>query len=327
MKKFMTDLHWLILPLVVSCLIIPAHNTFAESYPTRPVSLICAYGPGGRQDTVARIVADRLDKYLGQRIVVVNKPGGGGMLGFKELAASKPDGYTLGIYSDAVIAMQYTTTTPTKLKDYDPICVVSEDPSVLAVSIKSGWKNINELIKFAQKNPGEVKMGITPGGASHLHAAAFVGAAQIEVTYVPFKGGGDKIVAVAGGHVDACMDVIGPLKALAEGGKIRLLGITSAERSPLSKEIPTMKEQGLDFVIGGFVGISGPKGLSPQVLNTLEKALAKTTQDKEIKDRMEKVAMGLNYINRKDLLAKIAKDDIVLKKLIKDLGLYVAPQQ
>jgi tripartite-type tricarboxylate transporter receptor subunit TctC len=222
--------------------------------------------------------------------------------------------------------MQYTTTTPTRLKDYDPICIVSEDPSVLAVSIKSGWKNINDLIKYAQKNPGEVKMGITPGGASHLHAAAFVGAAKIDVTYVPFKGGGDKIVSVAGGHVDACMDVIGPLKALAEGGKIRLLGITSAERSPLSKEIPTIKEQGLDFVIGGFIGIAGPKGLPPQTMSILEKAFAKTVQDPEIKDRMEKVSMNLRYWNRKDFVAKVAKDDVVLKKLIKDLGLYVAPQ-
>jgi tripartite-type tricarboxylate transporter receptor subunit TctC len=321
MKKLMAYV------LIVSSLMISAHLAFAENYPARPVSLICAYGPGGRQDVVARIVADKLDKYLGQRVVVVNKPGGGGVLGFKELAAAKPDGYTIGIYSDAVIAMQYTTTTPTNLKDYDPLGIVSEDPSVLAVSIKSGWKNINDLIKYAQNNPGEVKMGITPGGASHLHAAAFVGAAKIQVTYVPFKGGGDKIVAVAGGHVDACMDVIGPLKALADGGKIRLIGITSQERSPLSTEIFTMKEQGLDFVIGGFVGIAGPKGMPAQVLGTLEKSLAKTAQDKDIKDRMEKVSMGLKYMNRKNFLEKIARDDIVLKKLIKDLGLYVAPQK
>ena len=148
MKRFSVVLKWFCLPLFILSLVLFVPVVYGQNYPVKPITLIVPYAPGGRTDTVARIVADKLDQYLGQRIIAANRSGAGGVLGEKELTNSKPDGYTISIFSSGTIALQYTVPTPVDLKDYDLVCLVNEDPAALAVSMKSGWKNINDLISL-----------------------------------------------------------------------------------------------------------------------------------------------------------------------------------
>lgn len=326
MKKRLAFLKVPMFLLVVS-LLFPFSMSYGQEYPSKSIELIVPFDPGGRSDLVGRIVAESIEKYLNQRVIVINKPGAGGVLGAKYVAQSKPDGYTIGFFSNGVVTTQYTMVTPTDLKEYDPVSLVNADPAALAVAIKTGWKRVDEMIKFAQKNPGVVTMGMTPGASSHLFAAFFAKTANIEVKYVPFKGGKEKNVAVAGGHVDAAMDAVGPLKPLADAGKLLILGITGDERDPLYKEIPTLKEQGMDCVIGSWQGIFAPKGVPPRILDILDRAATRMIQDKGFKDRMNKVEMGIKYLNRDSFVKFLEKEDVIQKKLVQEVGLYASPHK
>lgn len=315
------NLVFLIAAVLMSALLGPIPESRGQEYPSKSIELIVPYNPGGRSDLVGRIVAERLEQVLKQKVIVVNKAGAGGVLGAKYVAQAKPDGYTIGFFSNGVVTSQYTVATPTNLKEYDPVAMVNQDPAALAVANKTGWKNAPDMVQHAQKNPGVVMMGVTPGASSHLFAAFFANSANIKVKYVPFKGGMEKDVAVAGGHVDACMDAVGPFKPLADAGKLRILGITGAERNPLYREIPTLKEQGLDCVIGSWQGIFAPRGLPPAALEVLDRAAAQMVQDEGFKERMGKVQMGIKHLNRSEFLKFLEKDDVIQRELVQAIGL------
>ena len=304
-----------------------APGVIAQTYPTKAVSFIVPFPAGGRTDLTARVVTQFLERHLGAPAVVVNKAGAGGVLGAKEVSRARPDGYTLGFLSTGVLTAQYTVPTPTDLKDYELVAVVNVDPAAIAVSAQGPWKTIRELVAFARGNPGKVRFGAQLGASAHVFAAAFVKAAGIRVTYVPFKGDADAAVAVAGGHVEAHVGVPVAYKALVEAGKIRILGVAADKRAPLYKDIPTWKEQGLDVVITSFHGVFAPRGTPPEVLKVLEAAIEKTMREKDLTDKMETSGLGVVYLGRKDAAAYVAQQDTVYRTLIQELGMMVAPKK
>ena len=166
------------------------------------VNFIVPFPPGGRTDLTARLVTQHLAKHLGQSAVVVNKPGAGGVLGAKEVAGAAPDGYTLGIFSTAVVTAQYTVPTPTDLKDYAAIAVVNVDPMALAVKFEAPWKTLKELVAHGSRNPGKLRIATIPGASGQIFAASFASAAKLQAIYVPFKGDSDGAASLAGGHID-----------------------------------------------------------------------------------------------------------------------------
>lgn len=297
---------------------------FAQSYPTKAVTFIIPYPPGGRTDLTARVVAQFLKADLGQPVVVVNKAGAGGVLGAKEVATSEPNGYTLGFFSTGFLTAQYTVPTPTNGKDYELVALINMDPAGVATSAKTPWKTIEEVVAFGRKNPGKLRAGINPGGSAEIYAAAFVKAAGLDVLYVPFKGGSERGVALAGGHIDLDFDTIAPMKALADAGKIRILGVASETRDELYKNIPTLKEQGVDLVIGSWHGIFAPKGTSQTFIKTLNKALEKTSKNPQFVEQMSKTLLGIRYMNQSDFKKFFEAQDKMYKKIIEDLGLLVS---
>lgn len=298
----------------------------AQGYPAKAVNLIVPYPPGGRTDLTARVVAQYLKEDLGQPVVVVNKAGASGVLGAKEVATSQPDGYTLGFFSTGFLTAQYTVPTPTNVKDYELVALINMDPAGVACSAKTPWKTIGEVVAYGKKNPGKIRAGINPGGSAQIYGAAFVEAAGLEVLYVPFKGGSERSTALAGGHIDIDFDTIAPMKALADAEKIRILGIASEQRNELYKDIPTLKEHGIDLVIGSWHGIYAPKGTSGAVIATLNKALEKTSKNPQFVDQMSKTLLGVRYMNQGEFKKFFEVQDRVFKKIIKDLGLLVSNQ-
>ncbi|MGH9254207.1 MAG: Bug family tripartite tricarboxylate transporter substrate binding protein, partial [Vicinamibacterales bacterium] len=180
---------------------------FAQAYPTKPLSLIVPWPPGGRTDLTARIVAHHLQNHLGQPVVVINKPGAGGVLGAKEVAQAAPDGYTLGFFSPSVVSTQYTVPTPTDLADYAAIGVVNVDPAAIAVKYDARWKTLAELVEYGQRSDKKLRVGMAAGASTHIFAAGFLKAARIQAIYVPFKGEADTVAALAGGHIDVQLAV------------------------------------------------------------------------------------------------------------------------
>lgn len=304
-----------------------AAGAWAAAYPTKPVTFIVPFPPGGRTDLTARLVAQHLERHLGAPAAIVNKAGAGGVLGAKEVSQARPDGYTLGFFSTAVVTAQYTVPTPTDLKDYEVVSVVNVDPAALAVQEKGPWKTLAELIDYGKKNPGKIRLGMIPGASAQVFAGGFARGARIQVTYVPFKGDAPGAVALAGGHIDAHVAVPVSYKSLVDAQKVRIVGVAADKRSPLYPDIPTWKEQGVDAVIASFHAVFAPKGTPAAVLASVEAALDKTMKEPEVQDQMAKVGLGVVYLNRQDAAAFLAQQDATYRALIEELGMMVAPKK
>lgn len=309
--------------LLASIAMLVADFAQPANYPVKPVNLVVPFPAGGRTDLTARLIAQFLHKHLGQPVVVVNKPGAGGVLGAKEVAQAQPDGYTLGLFSTAVVTAQYTVPTPTDLKDYAAVSIVNVDPAALAVKFDAPWKTLAELADYGRKNPGKVQIGMIPGASAQIFAGGFAKAARMQAVYVPFKGDADGVVALAGGHIDAHVAVPVSYKALAEARKVRILGVAADARSALYQGIPTFKENGVDLVIGSFHAVFAPKAASGDILAALAGALEKTMKEPELNAKMSAAGLGVVYLNRQDTAAFIAQQDATYKSLIKELGMMV----
>lgn len=298
-----------------------ASDSFGQGYPTKSVSVVVPFPPGGRTDLTARVVAQYLPKYLGQPVVVVNKPGAGGVLGAKEVTTAAPDGYTLGFFSTAVVTAQYTVPTPTNLNDYVAISVVNIDPMALAVKYDAQWKSLADLVSYGRQNPGKLRVGMIPGASAQIFAGGFANAAKVKVVYIPFKGDADGVAALAGGHIDAHVAVPVSYKSLAEAKKVRILAVAAETRSPLYNDIPTFRENGVGLVIGSFHIVFAPKGTPAGIQTKLAEALAKTMKEPELDRQMSLTNIGVAYMNQKDTARFLGQQDELYRRLIDDLGM------
>jgi tripartite-type tricarboxylate transporter receptor subunit TctC len=315
MLAAIAGLVWLLSPLCA----------LAQGYPSKAVSLIVPYPAGGRTDLTGRAVAQFLKDELGQTVVVVNKPGASGVLGAKEVAAANADGYTLGFFSTGFLTTQYTVPTPTHAKDYEFVGLINFDPAAVAASSAKGWKTLAEVVAAAKAKPKSLRVGINPGSSAHIFAAAFCDAAGIEAVFVPFRGGSERAAAIGGGHIDLDFDIVAAMKSMRDAGKLRILAIASREREALYKDLPTMREQGVDLAIHSWHGVFAPKGTPPQVLATLERSLEKLAQRREFIDQMATQLLGVRYMSRAQFARFFAEQDAQFKPLIEKLGLMVEP--
>ncbi|MGH9254208.1 MAG: tripartite tricarboxylate transporter substrate binding protein [Vicinamibacterales bacterium] len=311
---------------VFLALLLPMCTTHA-AYPEKAVTFVVPFPPGGRTDLTARLVTQHLPKHLGQAAVVVNKPGAGGVLGAKEVAGAAPDGYTLGIFSTAVVTAQYTVPTPTDLKDYAAIAVVNVDPMALAVKADASWKTLQELVAYGRANPGKLRIGMIPGASAQIFAAGFANAAGLQGTFVPYKGDAPGAAALAGGHIDVHVAVPVSYKALVEANKVRMLGVAAESRSALYRDVPTFRENGVDFVIGSFHIVFAPRGTPADVLGTLERALERTLREPDLVKQMADSNLGHAYLNREDTAAFLTQQDAIYRRVIDAVGMRVAPRK
>jgi tripartite-type tricarboxylate transporter receptor subunit TctC len=307
-------------------LLLPLWGAHA-AYPEKAVTFIVPFPPGGRTDLMGRLLTQHLAKHLKQAAVVVNKPGAGGVLGAKEVAGAAPDGYTLGIFSTAVITAQYTVPTPTDLKDYAAIAVVNVDPMALAVKADAPWKTLKELVAYGKQNPGKLRIATIPGASGQIFAASFAHTAQLQGIYVPFKGDADGVAALAGGHIDVHTAVPVSYKALSEAGKVRMLAVASESRSALYKEISTFRENGVELVIGSMHAVFAPKGTPPEVQRALAAAVDKAMREPDLIKQMETSSLGYANLGPKETAAFLAKQDEVYRQVIEKVGMRVAPKK
>lgn len=297
----------------------------AQTYPVRSVSLVVPFPPGGRTDLTARLVAQFLKDDLGQPVVVVNKPGASGVLGAKEVARAAPDGYTLGFFSTGFLTTQYTVPTPTDVREYELVALVNYDPAAVAASVAKGWQSLEQVLAAAKAKPRSLRAGINPGGSAHIFAAAFADAAGIEATFVPFKGGSERAAAIGGGHIDLDFDIVAPMKPMRDAGKLRILGVAAEQRVSLYKDIPTLREQGVNLVIHSWHGVFAPRGTPAAVLASLERGLESVARQQGFIDQMGAQLLGVRYMNRSEFARFFAEQDAQIKPLIQKLGLAVAP--
>ena len=254
----------------------------------------------------------------------MNKPGARGVLGAKEVAAAAPDGYTLGMFSTAIVTAQYTVATPTNLGDDAPF------PS----STSTRWRSPSNStrrgrpwptsVSYSRANPGKLRVGMIPGASAQIFAGGFAKAADVKTVYVPFKGDADGVAALAGGHIEAHVAVPVLYKLLAEAKKVRILGVAADSRSALYKDIPTFRENGVDLAIGSFHIVFVPKGTPAEPQARLADALAKAMKEPELQQQMSAASLGTAYLNPRDTARYLTQQDELYRRLIDELGMNVA---
>ncbi len=261
---------------------------FAQGYPTKPITLVVGFGPGGNADIVARIVAQKMTDTLGQPIVVENRGGAGGLLANDSVAKAPPDGYRLSLISGAFTAQ--AAALP-KLpfdpqKDFTWVSTLISYPLVVVVPAESPHKTLDDLIKFAQTNPKKLNYP-SPGNGSlfHLATEVFSAAAGIEMTHVPFRGGAQQLTELLGGRLDVMFDTLAVVQPQLKAGKLRALAVTSTKRMPQLPGVPAVAEKIPGYEASSFLGIAGPAAMPETIVQLLNKTTASVLANPELKQR------------------------------------------
>ncbi|RQO44975.1 ABC transporter substrate-binding protein [Variovorax sp. KBW07] len=268
-------------------------GALADSYPTRPITLVVGFPAGGGADTVARIVSDKMAKLLGQPVIIDNKPGAGTTIASDQVARAAPDGYTLLLGSANLYGsdkLLYKAVKYDGAKSFVPISRWSSAPMLLAVNKDVSAKTVQALIAEARQNPGKLAYSSSGTGVvTHLAGLSFEKAAGVTMLHVPYKGGAPSIQAVAAGDVQLTFGTPPSVLPMAQGQKLRVLAVTSGQRSPLFPDVPSIAEAGVkgyDYTF--WFGLFAPAGLPPEMAQKLFDASVAALNDPDVKARMEK---------------------------------------
>jgi len=298
-------------------LTIPIH---AAEFPTKEVQIIIPYASGGATDLIFRALAATTGKYLGKAVIVVNRPGGGGAVGCTEAAQAKPDGYTLVSAITPLTILPHQVKTAFTYKDFNPVINVVSDPCMFLVRPDAPWKSLKEFLDYAKKNPDMITVGNSgAGGGVHLIALAFEKAAGVKFNHIPFAGGGPSITALLGGHIHAVS--VSPPEGIehVKAGKLKIIALFAEKRFAMFPDVPTVKEQGIDFVMGQWRGLAAPKGTPPDVIKKLHDAFKQGMNDPVFQKNAKDMAVNLNYLGPEAFGKLMARDDEFYSKLVKEI--------
>ena len=295
-------------------------TTCTEKFPEKPITMIVGFSAGGSNDLLARAFEKVSTKYLGQPLVVVNKPGGAGTIGWNDLVVSKPDGYTLGISGTEIISQPlFGDTKYHYVAALDPIVQISNSPFVMVVSTDAPWQNVHDLIEYARQHPGELKFGNAGiGSMSYIIGETFVKAADLNIQQVPFRGGSESTIALLGKHVQLAFMAPTSVKEHIKSGKLKALAISSEQRvsDPALTQIPTFKEQGIDVVFNYRYGVAAPKELPPEVKLKLAEGFKAIISDPEFKNNMDAIGLEIEYLGPKEAQNAWLSDETKFKNAI-----------
>lgn len=269
----------------------------AQGYPNKPVRLIVPFPPGGSVDYVARTISQKFAEYMGQSVVVDNRGGASGTIGTYEASRAAPDGYTLLLVFDshAVNASLYDIKYDT-FTSFDYVSLIGTMPMALVTSKKSGLTTPQAVLAAAKASPGKLNYGSSGvGGSNHLQPVAFARQAGIQLTHVPYRGGGPMITAMLGGEVDMIIGSLPTVIQYAKTGQANVVAIGSKERAPQLPEVPTIGSVVPGYVAQSWIGMMVPKGVPAPIFEHIQTALRKTLADPAVKTKMEND--GFNIVN------------------------------
>lgn len=300
-------------------------STAQTPYPNRSIQLIIPIPAGGGGDVNARLLLEDLGKTLGTQVVAVNKPGAADTVGTDATAKSKKDGYTIGYTSSAALVYARIINPENvhydPIKDFDHLGLHVFFPLAIAVQESSPWKTLGELIDYAKKNPGKVRVS-TPGlgSTAHFNLELIQSLTGAQLTHIPFKGGEAVITALLGGHVEATFDAVGKIMPHAEAGKLRVLLLS--KKYSLLPNVPTITELGFkqDLLSAWFAWIA-PAGIPEDVKKVLIPAVEKSIKDPELRSKIENRGYIVDYKSPADLRKVIAGDYETARALAAKVGL------
>jgi len=296
-----------------------------EQFPNQTIKLVLGYAPGGSADVVARIFANLLSKELSQNVIVENRGGASGTLAANLVLNSRPDGYTLNFVASPTVtltpAVQKISFDP--LRDFTPIASIVDYVSVLVVNSASPYNSVNDLIERARKDPGGVMYGSSGvGSASPLAGELLPEAADVRLTHVAYKGNAPATLDLFAGTIDFMFDLTTTAMANVEGGRLRALAVSSAQRNPMFPAVPTMIELGYkDFAYASWFGLLGPQGMSKEVVQRISDATRKIVESKDFSDRMIKSGYLMAYGTPQEVHDRMAREGRMFSDIAHRIGI------
>ncbi len=295
-----------------------------DKYPERNIELNIPWGAGGIADVTGRIFADELSKILKVAVTPVNKPGATGTLGAAMVAGARKDGYTLMVNTISGMTLSHFTLPDVPydtLKDFTPISTIAVSPNIIVVKADSPLKSFEDLIKEAARNPEKLTYATAGVGSEcHFNMEQLQAAANIKLTHIPYKSGGEALTATLGGHADFGVSVVGSVASQLKAGTIRGLVISGNKRISAFPAIPTFAEKGYpQHFFGNWAGFFAPAGIPRSVLDVLSSATEKTTKSSEFKSRVEKIGSEPLYMSPTDFRTFLGNDrktaEVLAKKI------------
>jgi tripartite-type tricarboxylate transporter receptor subunit TctC len=299
-----------------------ASLSLAQSFPTRPVTLLVTFPAGGPTDIAGRALAEATSKYLGQPVVVENRPGATGTLGAAALVNAKPDGYTVSMIPITVLRLPHMENV-----SYDPMkdirYVMGVSGYVFAFIVRSDapWKSMADLVAAAKASPGKISYGSHGiGGSVHLATEELSSAQGVKLNHIPYKGSADMLTAMLGGHLDVAVDSTGAVPHVA-AGKARVLAVLTEKRTPVWPDVPTLMELGYGIVSTSPYGIGVPAATPPAVVKTLHDAFKKGLEDPIHTKTLEKYNQPVWYLSTEDYTKWAREQYEKERNIINSLGL------
>jgi tripartite-type tricarboxylate transporter receptor subunit TctC len=297
----------------------------AAQWPDRPITLVVPWAPGGSTDILARSLAEQLTKSLGQTVIVDNRAGASGNIGSNYVAKAKPDGYTLLIGSMSTHAMNpaLMPSMPFRgVEDFTPIAQMANVINTMVINPAVPATNVKEFVAYAKANPGKLAYASAgPGSTNHLSAVLFEKAAGIQMLHVPYKGGAPAVVDTVANQTQVLFSAGTQTLPHVKAGKLRLLGVTEAKRSPLLPDAPTVAETLPDYALGVWYGAFGPAGMPEALVTRLNDEINKALAQPEVRSRMD--AMGVEIVKGtpQQFGAVLRADADRYGKMIRELGI------
>lgn len=289
------------------------------------IRMVVPHAPGSGVDVQARTISDGLAKALGKPVVVENLPGAGGIIGLQEIARASKDGFTIGLASSNMVILpsMHKTLPYDTSKDFTPVSIVGTVSVVLATNPASPFRNLQELIALAKSKPGKLSFGSAGiGSVLHLAGELFCSEAGVQLTHVPYKGGGQLMTDVMGGHVDMGFIAVPSCVQQVKAGKLRAIGVSTLKRDSALPDVPTLAESGLpNYNYDAWVALIGPANLPQPIIKRLNGALLETLKLKEVRDAF--AAQGTQSVgSTPEEAGRILNADLIKNaKLVKQSGI------
>ncbi len=292
----------------------------AEKFPSKNFIIQIPFGGSGVANIVFRSLADLMEKDLGVGVVIDNKPGSGGAVGWALAMAYPPDGYHLVYASNSLIIQTHRTKGRIDYKHFIPIAQVNSTACAITVHKDSGWNTLSDFLKYAKANPSKVRVGnVGTGSLFHIFALSVEQLAGVKFTHVPFKGGGAAGASLLGKHIEAYAGAIADLTATLPTGKLKVLAVADDNRDPYFPEIPTFKEAGYPFEMTQWRGVTAPKGTPEEKLQIIEKAFEKAASHPDYLAAMKKSKVPVKYTGRKVFTKSYFAIGETMTKILKEM--------
>lgn len=297
----------------------------AQDYPQRPIRLLVGFTPGGSTDLVGRLVAAKLSERLGQQVVVDNRAGASGIIAAEIVSKSQPDGYTLLVSgsSISIVGSLYKNTTFDVQRDLEPLALVATTPYVMAAHPSIGVKTVAELISYAKARPGKISWGAsTPGTVQHLSGEMFKRMVGIDIVFIPYKGTGAMLPDVLGGRLQLAVDNILVLTPHIKLGALNALAVTTAKRTPILPEVPSLAEAGVTgFDTSGWFSMYSTPKTPPAIIRKLNTEILAIVNQPEVRERL--LTFGATPLpgTPEDLKRQLAREVPAWRKVIAEAGL------